>query len=150
MHFLGIFTIICSGLMIGNEFAVSAFVNPAIWQLDGAAEAKAAILLARSLGKVMPFWYTLCLILMGIEAYLHRYDASLRPLLFAVVVWSATIIYTVALLVPINNRIAALTLASPRATWKQDHKKWDTLHRWRIVLLIIAMAGLTYALVRPD
>jgi uncharacterized membrane protein len=136
--------------MIGNELAVSAFVNPAIWQLDEAAEAKAAMLLARSLGKVMPFWYVLCLVLIGIEAYLHRDDANLFPLLAAVVVWSATIVYTVTLLVPINNRIAALLPISPSATWKQDHKRWDTLHRWRIVLLIIAMASLTYALIRAD
>ncbi|HWF47572.1 MAG TPA: DUF1772 domain-containing protein [Bryobacteraceae bacterium] len=112
--------------------------------------AKAASLLARTLGKVMPFWYALCLILLGIESYLHRHDAGLPPLLVAVVVWSAAIIYTVAVLVPINNRIAAMTPMSPPATWKQDHKKWDTLHRWRIVLLIIAMVSLTYALVRRD
>lgn len=150
MHFLGIFTVVCTGLMIGTEFAVPAFFNPAIWQLDGAADGKLAVLLARSLGKVMPFWYALCLILMGIEAYLHRSDSNLPPLLIALALWIASIVFSVALLVPINNRIAALSLTSPPATWKQDHKKWDTLHRWRVLLLIVAMVSLTYALVSPE
>jgi hypothetical protein len=30
MHFLGVFTILWTGLMIGNELAVSVFVNPIV------------------------------------------------------------------------------------------------------------------------
>ncbi len=133
--------------MIGNELAVSVFVNPAIWRLDDQAQAKAASLLARSLGRVMPLWYAVCLVLLSAEAYLHRYQASVTPLCVALVIWIAVIIYTVLFLVPINKRVAALTPASLPATWKADHKKWDTLHRWRIALLLVAMASLTYGLI---
>ena len=41
MHYFDILTILCVGLMIGNEFAVSVFVNPVVWQLEGHAQAKA-------------------------------------------------------------------------------------------------------------
>ena len=34
MHFLDTITITIAGLMVGNELAVSAFVNPAVWQLE--------------------------------------------------------------------------------------------------------------------
>jgi hypothetical protein len=60
-----------------------------------------------------------------------------------VVIWLATILYTLTTLVLINNRIAALTPASLPPTWKQDHKRWDTIHRWRILFLIIAVICLT-------
>jgi len=33
-HLLDVMTILCAGLMIGNELAVSLFVNPVIWKLE--------------------------------------------------------------------------------------------------------------------
>ena len=146
MHFLDVVTILCTGLLIGNELAVSLFVNPAIGRLDERAQAKAASLLARSLGKAMPFWYALSLILLIVEAYIHRHGSTLNLLLAAAVVWMAIIIYTVLALVPINNHIALLEPASLPGQWRHDHKKWDTLHRWRIVFLIVAMSCLTSGL----
>jgi uncharacterized membrane protein len=134
------------GLMIGNELAVSLFVNPAIWRLDEQAQAKAASLLARSLGKAMPFWYALCLVLLIAEAYIRRGGPAFGLLLAAIAIWVAVIAYTVLALVPINNRITLLTPASLPAQWKHDHKKWDTLHRWRIALLVVAMSCLTSGL----
>jgi hypothetical protein len=50
MHYFDILTILCVGLMIGNEFAISVFVNPVVWQLEGHAQAKALSLFAGSLG----------------------------------------------------------------------------------------------------
>jgi hypothetical protein len=58
-------------MLAGNELAVSWFFNPAIWQLDDRPQATAWSLLPRSLGKLMPFWYALCLVLLFVEAYLR-------------------------------------------------------------------------------
>jgi hypothetical protein len=71
VHTLDLFTILCLGLLTGNELAVSLFVNPAIWKLNESAQAQALSLLARSLGKVMPIWYALCLVLLIAEAYVR-------------------------------------------------------------------------------
>jgi hypothetical protein len=49
--------------------------------------------------------------------------------------------------VPINNRIASLNTAAPAPGWKHDHKKWDSLHRVRVLLLASALFALTYAVV---
>ncbi|HSY73034.1 MAG TPA: DUF1772 domain-containing protein [Alloacidobacterium sp.] len=146
MHFLNVLTILCTGLMAGNELAVSLFVNPVIWQLEEQAQAKALRLFARSLGKAMPFWYIAGLILLGVEAYLHRHDPAATLLLVAVAIWAATIPYTLFTLLPINNRIAALTATALPAGWRQEHKKWDTLHRWRILMLALAVACFSYGI----
>jgi hypothetical protein len=55
MLFLDIFTILCTGLMVGSELAVSLFVNPVIWKLEDRSQAKALSLFAGTLGKAMPF-----------------------------------------------------------------------------------------------
>ena len=150
MHLLDIITILCTGLMVGNELTVSLFVNPVIWQLDDQAQAKALSLFGRLLGKVMPLWYALCLVLMIVEAYLRRHQPGFPLILTAIVLWIAIILYSIAVLVPINNRIVALPTASSLPThWLAETKKWDALHRWRILFLIIAMICLTWALLAP-
>lgn len=137
MYVLDILTILCTGLMTGNELAVSLFVNPAELELDSHPMAR---LLARRLGKAMPLWYILCLALLIAEAYLRRQGPGHTLLTLAVAVWIAIIIFTVILLVPINDRVASSEPGS--ATWREDLRRWDLLHRWRIVFLIVALSCL--------
>jgi hypothetical protein len=139
MRLLDTITIAFAGLMVGNELALSAFVNPAVWRLESGPQAQELSILARSLGRVMPVWYALCLALLALESFLHRHQAALVPLLTATL--------TVSMLVPINDRIASLNTAAPTPGWKHDHKKWDSLHRVRILLLAVALFTLSYALV---
>jgi hypothetical protein len=146
MHFLDVLTILCTGLMVGNELAVSLFVNPVVWQLDDHAQAKALSLFARSLGKAMPFWYVAGLFLLIAEAYLRRQESAVTLLLVAAGIWIASILLTLFTLLPINNRIAALTTAALPAGWRQEHKKWDTLHRWRILMLTVAIVCLIFGI----
>jgi hypothetical protein len=147
MHFLDTITITLVGLMVGNELALSAFVNPAVWRLESGPQAQGLSILARSLGRVMPVWYGLCLSLLALECFMHRHQAALLPLLTAALIWSGVIVFSICALVPINNRIASLNTAVPAPDWKHDHKKWDSLHRVRILLLAVALFALTYALV---
>lgn len=147
MHLLDTITIAMAGLMVGNELAVSAFVNPAVWRLESASQAYGLSLLARSLGRVMPIWYSLCFTLIALESFLHRHQTVFLPLLTATLIWAGVIVFTISVLVPINNRIASLSTASAFG-WKRDHKKWDYLHRVRILLLASALLVLTYALVQ--
>jgi hypothetical protein len=48
------------------------------------------------------------------------------------------ILYTITTLVPINNRIASWEKSTPPPDWKLFRRRWDMLHRWRVVLLTIA------------
>jgi uncharacterized membrane protein len=142
VRILDVITILCTGLMIGNELAVSLFVNPVLWKLEDRVQATALSLFARLLGKAMPFWYVLCLLLMIAETCLRRHEPALNLLLIAVGLWTAVIFYTISMLVPINNRIAAMGTGSQPAKWQQEHRRWDTLHRWRILFLAIAFVCL--------
>jgi uncharacterized membrane protein len=129
-----------AGLMAGNEFAVAAFVHPQLRRLDNSAHAQIAPLLAGVLGKAMPLWYGLALLLILGAAFEHR-PISSGPGLFialAAALWTATIVFTIAMLVPINNRIAKMNPEHPYDTWLQDRCRWDQLHQVRVVLLIMA------------
>lgn len=147
MPLLDLIAILCIGPLVGNELAVSLFVNPAIRRLDEPAQAKVLSLLARSLGKAMPFWYILSLLLLIAEAYVRRHGAHARLLDAAVSIWIVAIVYTVTLLVPINNRIAQLNSDSLPSGWRSEHVKWDALHRWRVLMLATAMACFVWSIV---
>ena len=73
-------------------------------------------------------------------AFEHR-PLSSGPGLFiamAAVLWAATIVFTLAMLVPINNRIAKMDPQHPYDCWLQDRSRWDHLHQVRVALLIMA------------
>ena len=147
MHLLNIITIISTGLMVGNELSVSTIVNPALRRLESGPQAQALSVLARSLGRAMPVWYGLCLALLALESFLHRHQPTLAPLLIAAALWAGAIVLSIRALVPINNRIASLNTAAPAPGWERDHRKWDALHRVRILLLMLALLIVVNALV---
>ena len=129
-----------AGLMAGNEFAVAAFVHPQLRRLDNNAHARTAALLAGVLGKAMPLWYGLALLLILGAAFEHR-PVSSGPGLFialAAALWAVAIVFSIAMLVPINNRIAKMNPEHPYDCWLQDRCRWDQLHQVRVVLLIMA------------
>ena len=95
----------------------------------------------------MPFWYCLCLCLLVLKSFLHRHQAALIPLLVATVIWAGVNVFTIGILVPINNRIASLNTEPPVPGWRKDHIKWDPLRRIRILLLAGTVLAATYSLV---
>jgi len=135
MMLLDIATIFCVGLLIGNEFAVSAFINPVLWKLDGSEQASAIRLFAARLGSAMPFWYVLCFVLLVVETVLRHRESGFFLLLTASVIWAAVIVLTLLFLVPINNRMARLASGSLAEQSRGEHKRWDKLHRIRVLAL---------------
>lgn len=146
MHVLDIVTITSAGLMAGAELSVSAFVNPALRQLESGPQARALSILARSLGRAMPAWYGFCLALLALESFLHRGQPAFAALLVSATIWAGMIVFSITMLVPINNRLAALNAATPAGGWESDHRRWDTLHRVRVLFLVVALVVLTSAL----
>jgi len=87
-----------TGLMAGNEFAVAAFVHPQLHKLGQSVHAQTASPLASVLGKAMPLWYGVALLLILGAAFEHR-PVSGSPgvfILLAAVLWAATIVFTTA------------------------------------------------------
>ncbi len=137
MQWLDALTLFSTLLMCGNELAVSAFLNPALWKRN---DWELTGELAASLGAFMPPWYAINLGMLGVEAYLRRQEPGRLFILGSALLWAAVIVCTLSLLVPLNNRLASMNTGGMLAEWKQISRKWDTLHRFRVVLLTLAVA----------
>ena len=130
-----------TGMMVGNELAITAFIHPQLRKLVPRTHAQAAAPIAAILGRVMPLWYGLALALIIGAAYEHRPISNGPGLLLvsAAALWAATIIFTITALVPINNRIAKMNTEQPYDGWLQDRLRWDRLHQIRVALLTTAL-----------
>jgi uncharacterized membrane protein len=139
MNFLLSAVVIVSiGLMIGVEFAVWVFINPILWKIEEPARTRVVRYFAGRLGKAMPFWYSVNLLLLLAEAFLLRGHAGARLIIAAIAIWVAVIILTLMFLVPINNRLARGTIPNIDKA-HGEHKRWDAMHRARVVALVAAM-----------
>ena len=149
MEILNVVSIIIAGLMVGNELAIAVFVHPTLDQLSVDVHLPAASALALILGRFMPFWYVIVLLLTLAETLVQWHLSSCLPGWFAAsdILWVLAIVYTVTTLVPINNRIASWTKGNPPADWKKFRSRWDLLHRWRVLLLTVAFAFLIVGVV---
>jgi uncharacterized membrane protein len=136
---LNVTTIVCVGLLIGTEFAVSVFINPVLGQLESSAQAAAIRLFARKLGTAMPFWYVGCFVLLVVEAILRVHAQGFGFVVGASVIWAAVIVLTLLFLVPINNRMMRLEPGALAVAARKEHRRWDRMHRVRVGALAIAL-----------
>jgi len=143
MHLFNMTTLFLVVTLVGVEFSVSAFVNPAAWRLDAGPQLKMLSRFAFVLGRVMPVWYPVCTVLLGIQTWLHWHASGRRLLLAADVIWVAVSVASIFLLVPLNSRVS-----EGAADWQRIHRIWDRRHRVRIAALVLAAVLLTDVLVR--
>jgi uncharacterized membrane protein len=148
MLVLNIAAMVCIGLMTRVEFAVSAFINPVLWKLDGSAQMQAIRLFAGRLGFVMPFWYGLSLAFLLVETFILRNRPRTLFLAIASCIWAVVIVLTLIFLVPINKRLALLESLAALDTALSDHRRWDARHRVRVaapgaamVLFLVSITG---------
>ncbi len=139
MNLLNVATILCIGLLIGAELAVSAFINPVVWKLDLAAQAVAFRLFGRRLGRAMPVWYIASLLLLVSETIAHRHESHVGLLGVAIAFWGAAIAISLLSLVPINNRMVRMDADGWTESAQRELRKWDGLHRVRVAVLAVAM-----------
>ena len=149
MEILNVVAIVVAGLMVGSELAIAVFVHPTLDRLPDAVHLPAASALARALGRFMPFWYILVFLLTLAEVFSLGHQSGRLPIWIAgsAILWALASVYSITMLVPINNRIASWVNATPPADWKNFRGRWDLLHRWRVVLLTIALALLVAGVV---
>jgi len=142
MHLFNMTTLFLVVTLVGVEFSVSAFVNPAAWRLDAGPQLKMLSRFAFVLGRVMPVWYPVCTVLLGIQTWLHWHASGRRLLLAADAIWVAVSVASIFLLVPLNSRVS-----EGAADWQRIHRIWDRRHRVRIAALVLAAVLLTDVLV---
>ena len=139
MNLLNIATILCIGLLIGAELAVSAFINPVVWKLNLAAQATAFRLFGRRLGRAMPVWYIASLLLLVSETITHRQRSHVGLLGVAIAFWGTAIALSLLSLVPINNRMVRTDAGGFTESTRRELQKWESIHRVRVSLLTAAM-----------
>jgi uncharacterized membrane protein len=146
---LNVVAIVVAGLLVGNELAIAAFIHPTLNRLPDDVHLSVVIALARLLGKVMPLWYVLVLLLTLAAAWVRWHQSDRLPewLIASAVLWVLVIVYSVTIEVPINNRVASWVAATPPADWKTFRNKWDFHHSYRVVLLMITFAFLIVGVV---
>lgn len=139
--------IVIAGTLVGVELAVAVFVHPRLWRLDDVTHVRAAQQLAVVLGAAMPFWYALTLLTSLAVAFYARPSgtAGHGQALIAAVLFFAVIIYSVLLPVPINNKVARWRPEALPDNWRELRRRWDRLHAFRVVVLVVALIMLVAA-----
>lgn len=121
--------VLIAGPLVGVEFGVAAFTNPMLGRLPDDPYRQSRSHSSRVLGKVMPFWYAAATIAMVAAAVL----TGGNPLIIAALVLMVIVMgVTLAVMVPINNRIGAWTEDVDRGL----AARWDRLHWLRVGLLV--------------
>jgi hypothetical protein len=143
MHLLNVATLFVVLPLAGIEFSVSAFVNPVVWQLEPEPQLKTLSRFAVIGGKVMPVWYLISTLLVGIQTWLCWHTPARSILLTVDAILVLIAVASIFVLVPLNSRIA-----EGAADWQRIHRIWDQIHRARIAALGTAALLLTYAIVR--
>ncbi|MFD7719754.1 anthrone oxygenase family protein [Streptomyces sp. NPDC059814] len=143
---LEVFTTVVVGVMVGVEFSVAFVLNPIFNALPDDSDQLARAHGGRMLGAVMPVWYITSLVLVAVWAVAgwHHHGTGLVVTAGALLLLS--VIMSVLLLVPINNRSKTWTPDNRPADWKQQTNRWDRFHYVRVAVIIAAFALLVAAL----
>jgi uncharacterized membrane protein len=126
------------GTMVGVEFAVAVFVNPILLRLPAGASIEARADGARVLGRVMPFWYIASLILIAALAVASGGGRATGAAIAAAALLALSVVMSIALLVPINNRSATWTADNHPADYREQTQRWDRLHYARVAIIVAA------------
>ena len=144
---LQVITIVTVGVMVGVEAAVAFVLNRILNALPADSDQLGRAHGGRMLGALMPFWYIGSLLLSTAWAIIGWHHPGTGLVVIAAALLIVSVIMSVALLVPINNRGQTWTPQTRPADWKQQMNRWDRYHYARVAVLIAAFTLLATALV---
>lgn len=145
LNALQVVTTVVVGVMVGVEFSVAFVINPILNALPGDSGQLGRAHGGRMLGAVMPVWYITSLILVAIWAIAGWHHHGTNLVVIAAVLLILSVIMSILLLVPINNRGKTWTPDNRPADWKQQMNRWDRYHYVRVAVIIAAFALLAAA-----
>ncbi|WP_026061336.1 DUF1772 domain-containing protein [Rhodococcus rhodochrous] len=144
---LSVITTVVVGLMVGVEFSVAFVINPITLALPAPASMAARSHGARMMGRAMPFWYFGSLILTGVLAVTTWGTTASAAALAAAALLAVSVVMSIALLVPINNRSASWTDETYPEDWREQTQRWDNLHYIRVAIIVGAFVLVAVAAV---
>lgn len=149
MTSIAVIALVVTGLMVGVELCVAAFVNPILDRLPGEAGLLGRAQGGRVLGRLMPWWYVASLVLCIVVAVLARDSASTWAAAAGAVLLMVSVVMSVAVLVPINNRAKTWTPGHAPPDWRDQVQRWDRLHYVRVAVITAGFACLAAGVVAP-
>ncbi|AJE80863.1 hypothetical protein SLNWT_0487 [Streptomyces albus] len=146
LNALEVVTTVVVGLMVGVEFSVAFIMSRILNALPEDSSQLGHAHGGRMLGALMPFWYLGSLALSAIwaAARWHQHGAGLVVTAAGLLVLS--VVMSVLLLVPINNRNKTWTAENRPADWKEQLQRWNRYHCLRVAVLVAAFTLLVAAL----
>ncbi|MFJ3769716.1 anthrone oxygenase family protein [Streptomyces sp. NPDC090082] len=144
---LEVITTVAVGLMVGVEFSVAFVMNPIFNALPDDSNQQAHSHGGRMLGAVMPFWYIGSLVLVTVWAIAGWRQGGAGLVVTAGALLIVSVIMSILLLVPINNRGKTWTPENRPADWKEQMNRWERYHYARVGVIIAAFTLLVTALV---
>ncbi|MFC9466398.1 anthrone oxygenase family protein [Streptomyces coelicoflavus] len=146
LNALEVFTTVTVGLMVGVEFSVAFVMNRIFSALPEDSDQLARSHGGRMLGTLMPFWYIGSLALSAVWAVAAWGHPGARLVVVAAALLIVSVIMSILLLVPINNRGKTWTPENRPADWKEQMNRWDRYHYVRVAVIVAAFTLLVTAL----
>ena len=131
--------IVVAGLLVGVELCVAVLVHPVADRLPSAGALTFRSMAARRLGALMPPWYIATVTLAVVMSVLLRATAAGGLSGVAAALFLATVVLSVTVLVPINNRVKAWSQGDHPPDWRRQLRRWD---RWHLLRVLLCLAGL--------
>ncbi|AZM58263.1 MULTISPECIES: DUF1772 domain-containing protein [unclassified Streptomyces] len=148
LNTLQVFTTVVVGVMVGVEFSVAFVMNRILGALPEDSGQLGRAHGGRMLGAVMPVWYITSVVLVAVWAVVGGSDEQGTGLVVtAGALLVLSVIMSLVLLVPINNRGRTWTPENRPADWKEQMRRWDRYHHVRVAVIVAAFAVLVAALV---
>ncbi|MEU6625123.1 DUF1772 domain-containing protein [Streptomyces litmocidini] len=146
LNALEVFTTVVVGLMVGVEFSVAFVINRILDALPEDSGQLGRAHGGRMLGALMPFWYIGSLVLSAVWAVAGWHSPGAGLVVIAAALLILSVIMSLLLLVPINNRGKTWTPENRPADWKEQMNRWDRYHYVRVAVIIAAFTLLVTAL----
>ncbi|GID95758.1 anthrone oxygenase family protein [Amorphoplanes digitatis] len=86
----------------------------------------------------MPYWYIASLILTAGLAAAGWGGPAAGAAIAAAALLAVSVVMSIALLVPINNRSATWTADDHPDDWREQQQRWDRLHYARVAVIVAA------------
>lgn len=146
LNALEVVTTVVVGVMVGVEFSVAFVMNRIFNALPEDSGQLGRAHGGRMLGAVMPFWYIGSLVLAAVWAVAGWHHDGTGLVVAAAALLVLSVVMSILLLVPINNRSKTWTPENRPADWKEQTNRWDRFHNVRVAILVAAFALLVAAL----
>ncbi|MGW5565455.1 anthrone oxygenase family protein [Streptomyces tendae] len=147
LNALEVVTTVVVGVMVGVEFAVAFVMNPILNALPEDSRQLGHAHGGRMLGAVMPVWYIGSLVLVAIWAAVGWRHHGTGLVVTAGALLILSVVMSMLLLVPINNRNRTWTPENRPEDWKEQTQRWLRWHYVRLAVIGAAFALLATALV---